>query len=146
MTLRALATELGISASYLSDIEKGNRNPPSFDRLNQIAKLLQLDYWDHNRLLKLAGKNYVPHISVHELTHRICNGFNSHWGYVTDENGKPRFVKLWEDRGIDQTTPEFAKIFETYMDIIYSIPTVDAIEAEYTDYHPTVKERDFVNG
>ncbi|MFI3201613.1 MAG: helix-turn-helix transcriptional regulator, partial [Eubacteriales bacterium] len=43
MSLRGLAGELGIAPSYLSDIEKGKRNPPVGDLLNKFIEALKLD-------------------------------------------------------------------------------------------------------
>lgn len=142
ITLRGMARELGISAAYLSNIEKGKRNPPSVDRLNQISKVLSFDYWEEQTLRKLAGKNFVPHISARELCHRLCNGFNTRYGHVVDENGEPHFVDLWVDNGVDTTSPEFLKFFDIVVEIIESIPTVDAVETEYHDYNPNDYDMD----
>lgn len=40
-TLRGFASELGIAPAYLSDIEKGNRNPPE-KHLQKMIELLNL--------------------------------------------------------------------------------------------------------
>ena len=40
ITLRKMAEMLKMSAPYLSDIEKGRRNPPEMDKLDQIAQIL----------------------------------------------------------------------------------------------------------
>ena len=51
-----MATKLGVSAPYLSDIEKGRRNPPEMDKLDLIANLLHLSDDDKTIMLDLAGK------------------------------------------------------------------------------------------
>ncbi len=56
ITLRKMAEQLGVSAPYLSDIEKGRRNPPEIDKLNQIAQILILSVEDKTLMLDLAGK------------------------------------------------------------------------------------------
>lgn len=56
ITLRKMAEQLGVSAPYLSDIEKGRRNPPEIDKLNQIARILILSVEDKTLMLDLAGK------------------------------------------------------------------------------------------
>jgi len=56
ITLRGMATKLGVSAPYLSDIEKGRRNPPEMDKLDLIANLLHLSDDDKTIMLDLAGK------------------------------------------------------------------------------------------
>lgn len=52
-SLREFARLLGVSASYLSDIEKDRRTPPSEDRIIKMAELLKAD---SNELLALAEK------------------------------------------------------------------------------------------
>ena len=42
ITLRGMAEKLKMSAPYLSDIEKGRRNPPEMDKLQLIAQILGL--------------------------------------------------------------------------------------------------------
>ena len=56
ITLRGMAAKLGVSAPYLSDIEKGRRNPPEMDKLDLIANLLLLTDDDKTIMLDLAGK------------------------------------------------------------------------------------------
>ena len=54
-SLRALAAAMEISPPYLSDIEKGRRNPPDLAALEGIAKILQLSPEERNILLDYAG-------------------------------------------------------------------------------------------
>ncbi len=42
ITLRGMAETLKVSAPYLSDIEKGRRNPPEMDKLERMAQVLSL--------------------------------------------------------------------------------------------------------
>lgn len=56
ITLRKMAENLGMSAPYLSDIEKGRRNPPEIEKLEQIAQILLLSDEDKTTMLNLAGK------------------------------------------------------------------------------------------
>lgn len=56
ITLRGMATKLDVSPSYLSDIEKGRRNPPEMDKLDLIANILHLSDDDKTVMLDLAGK------------------------------------------------------------------------------------------
>lgn len=55
MSLRGLAGELGIAPSYLSDIEKGKRNPPVGDLLNRFIEALKLDGEMEWYLCELVG-------------------------------------------------------------------------------------------
>ncbi len=40
ISLRSLAEALGLSAPYVSDIERGNRNPPDREKLTRWANLI----------------------------------------------------------------------------------------------------------
>lgn len=61
ISLRSMADKLDIAAPYLSDIEKGRRNPPGIEMLNQMAKILGLTNDERDLLFDLAGeeKNQV---------------------------------------------------------------------------------------
>ena len=56
ITLRKMAEMLKMSAPYLNDIEKGRRNPPEMDKLDQIAQILLLSDEERTVMLDLAGK------------------------------------------------------------------------------------------
>ena len=56
ITLGTMAEMLKMSAPYLSDIEKGRRNPPEMDKLDQIAQILLLSDEERTVMLDLAGK------------------------------------------------------------------------------------------
>lgn len=56
ITLRGMASELGIAPAYLSDIEKGRRYPPDMDKLIQIAKILKLTEDEKHTMFDLAGE------------------------------------------------------------------------------------------
>ena len=60
ITLRKMAEMLKMSAPYLSDIEKGRRNPPEMDKLDQIAQILLLSDEERTVMLDLAGKMRNP--------------------------------------------------------------------------------------
>ena len=56
ITLRRMAELLGISAPYLTDIEKDRRNPPEMESLEQISKILNLSEDERAVMFDLAGK------------------------------------------------------------------------------------------
>lgn len=56
ITLRRMAEMLKMSAPYLSDIEKGRRNPPEMEKLELIAQTLLLSDEEKSIMLDLAGK------------------------------------------------------------------------------------------
>jgi len=56
ITLRGMAEMLGITPAYLSDIEKGRRNPPEKRLLEKMATELHLDDEEIDYLFDLAGR------------------------------------------------------------------------------------------
>lgn len=59
--LRRLANQIGIAPGYMSDIEKGRRNPP-MGRLERIAAALCMTREEKNKMYDLAGnaRNEIP--------------------------------------------------------------------------------------
>ena len=51
-----MAKQLGVSAPFLSDVEKDRRNPFDAGRLEKIASLLELDDKDRELMYNIAGK------------------------------------------------------------------------------------------
>ena len=56
MTLRKMAQLLGCSAPYLSDVEKGRRNPFEVGKQELAARVLCLTAEETSEMLDLAGK------------------------------------------------------------------------------------------
>jgi len=54
--LKDVAEAMGMTASYLSDIVKGRRNPPEMHILEKIAIVLQLNPEEKAEMLDLAGR------------------------------------------------------------------------------------------
>lgn len=55
--LKDIADAMGMTASYLSDIVKGRRNPPEIHILEKIAAVLQLTADEKEEMLDLAGRD-----------------------------------------------------------------------------------------
>ncbi|MCL6564075.1 MAG: helix-turn-helix domain-containing protein [Firmicutes bacterium] len=64
LSLHAVAASVGMSPSYLSRIERGERRPPAPEVLRRLAPVLQLDT---NVVLEAAG--YRDLTNVAELPH-----------------------------------------------------------------------------
>lgn len=56
ITLRKFADSIGFSAPFWSDVEKDRRNPPEIDKLQLIARTLNLSDEENAMMLDLAGK------------------------------------------------------------------------------------------
>ena len=54
--LKDIATAMGVTATYLSDIIKGRRNPPEKETLKKIAIALQLSPEERDHMYDLAGR------------------------------------------------------------------------------------------
>ena len=56
-TLRQMAEALKVSPAYYSDVEKGRRNPLSFDKLERFAELTVMTEEERQTMYDLAGKD-----------------------------------------------------------------------------------------
>ena len=56
LTLRALSERLGISITYLTDIEHDRRNPMDLNKLQELAEILELSPEEKNEMFDLAGQ------------------------------------------------------------------------------------------
>ena len=56
ITLRKMADMLGVSAPFLTDVEKDRRNPFDMEKLTQLARILNLSKEENALMLNLAGK------------------------------------------------------------------------------------------
>jgi transcriptional regulator with XRE-family HTH domain len=54
--LKDIAAAMGTTATYLSDIVKGRRNPPEMSMLLKIADVLRLTVEERNEMFDLAGR------------------------------------------------------------------------------------------
>lgn len=54
--LKDIAEAMGMTASYLSDIIKGRRNPPEMHIIEKIAAILNLSSDEKEEFLDLAGR------------------------------------------------------------------------------------------
>ena len=54
--LKDIAEAMGMTASYLSDIIKGRRNPPEMNIIEKIATILRLSPDEKEEMLDLAGR------------------------------------------------------------------------------------------
>lgn len=56
ITLRRMADMLSVSASFLSDVEKGHRNSLDMDKLVLLKQIFDLSDDEYQTMLNLAGK------------------------------------------------------------------------------------------
>lgn len=57
ITLRRMADQLDVSAPFLSDVEKGRRNPLDLDKMNQLADFLHMNSQERDTMYDLAGRD-----------------------------------------------------------------------------------------
>ena len=68
--LKDITTAMGTTATYLSDIIKGRRNPPEMNLLLKIAEVLQLTDEEKAEMFDLAGRERneaAPDLDIMEL-------------------------------------------------------------------------------
>ena len=57
-TLRELARQLGVSAPFLSDVEKNRSAPLTKDRLDKVAEILHLNTDEKTAMFDLVGRQH----------------------------------------------------------------------------------------
>lgn len=57
ISLRKMAELLDISPAYWSDIEKGRRNPPNINKIEEIAKILGLTPEETDYMIDIASED-----------------------------------------------------------------------------------------
>ena len=102
ISLRKMAELLDYSAAYWSEVEKGKKNPPSLDKLQQIAKILSLTDEETTQLYDLAMKkrDTIPpdipaYISENEI---IKVALRTARDLGADEEDWKRFINDLKDR------------------------------------------------
>ena len=60
---RELASKIGVSASYLNDIEKDKRTAPKLDIIKKISSILSIDNKKLNDLAGISKKTLAPDIN-----------------------------------------------------------------------------------
>lgn len=95
VSLRELAEKLGISAAYLSDIEKGNRKAP-LEHLEQLAVLLQVEENEMEFYFDLSGCTHSNWPEINE--------------YLAQNKSAREAVRLARDKGL--TEEEFLRFVD----------------------------------
>ena len=94
ITLRKMADMLGVSAPFLTDVEKDRRNPFDMEKLTQLAQILNLSKEENAQMLDLAGKkrNAVPeyimerdYVSAALRTARDLDAGEEEWNQFVEE-------------------------------------------------------------
>jgi transcriptional regulator with XRE-family HTH domain len=102
MTLRGMASELGIAPAYLSDIEKGRRYPPDMDKLKQMAEILKLTEDEKHTMFDLAGegKNAIaPDLPDYIMSSKKVRVALRKAREVATEEDWEEFVKKLDNKG-----------------------------------------------
>ena len=71
MKARTMAELMEISPAYLSSLENGSRQPPSYELLEKIAAILKFSTDERYLLFDLAGENKNPPEISKDLTEYI---------------------------------------------------------------------------
>lgn len=102
MTLRKLADSLGFSAPFLSDVEKGRRNPPDLAKLEQIAEILSLSTEDKQTMFDLAGEkreSVAPDLPEYIMSRRyVSAALRTARDLEASEEDWQRFIRELQER------------------------------------------------
>ena len=101
--LKDIAAAMGTTATYLSDIIKGRRNPPDMKLLEKIATVLNLNSEEKEEMFDLAGRERdeaapdlpeyimdkeIPHVRVALRRANDKNLGDDFWKKVVDDIDK----------------------------------------------------------
>lgn len=100
LTLRDVATQLGYSASFWSDVENQRRNPPDLDRLNKIVEILLLSEEETEIMYDLAGK--AENITPPDLT-----------PYILETQSVRRALRKAKEKASDADWDSFSHMLDT---------------------------------
>ena len=59
ISLRRMAEILEFSPAYWRDIEKGRRNPPKIDKLEELSRILELSQEEQDKMIDKIGRAHV---------------------------------------------------------------------------------------
>lgn len=97
ITLREMARKLGVSAPFLSDVEKGRAAPLTKERLEKVATILDLSPEEQNEMYTIVSKqknivapdvsDYVmrDYVSAALRTARDLNAGEAEWQRFVEE-------------------------------------------------------------
>ena len=80
VTLRELARQLGISAPFLSDVEKGRKPPLTAERLEKLAEVLHLTKEETDEMNILVGKQkgtIAPDLPEYIMNEYVSNALRT---------------------------------------------------------------------
>lgn len=89
MRMKEMADEMGWTSVYISDIERGRRNPPSPAKIGKIAEILGVD---SKKLLDLANKERMRVVLDLDEESPACMDFalmlSRSWEGMTDDEAE----------------------------------------------------------
>lgn len=101
ISLRKMADSLDLSPAYLSDIEKGRRNPPRIEILEKLSDLLGLSQGEFDNMVDMASeaRDEIPmdlpdYIKNNELA-KVALRKASRMTNLKDSNNVTK--KAWEE-------------------------------------------------
>lgn len=157
ITLKTLSATIGYSEAYISMVENGKKNNPSYEFLSNVAKGMAITDGDertkiHGKLLELAGYSEINYVdSFYELFsnstpslnlfNSVANGVefqkqldfpvNDLYFHLTDENNKKMYKSIILN---DNDRKYINSMIEMYLLRKYEIKKYDRDnEITYTD-------------
>lgn len=162
LTLGQLSKRIGYSDAYISMVENGKKNNPSYEFLSELAKGLNVN---HMKLMYLAGyvKEQEPNFSLIDKSVPSPNSFNiiddnmatrkkldfpinDFYFHLTDENNK----KMYKNIILDDNDREYVNsMIEIYLLHKYEIKKHDRdndiklTDEDFKEIENDIKNKDF---
>lgn len=85
-SMRAMADAVGVSTVYISDIERGRRNPPQGEKLSKMADFLDIDIKDLQELAAKERRRVELELSENDgIISDAALTLARRWDSITDE-------------------------------------------------------------
>jgi transcriptional regulator with XRE-family HTH domain len=86
--LKRIASELGFTSAYLSDIERGNRNPPAEDKLRLWAAVIGYDPDVFVHLAETDRSSVELSIDGNRIKGELASLLAWAWNTMTEQQGR----------------------------------------------------------
>lgn len=96
VTLRELARQIGVSAAFLSDVEKDRKPPLTAERLEKVISALHLSKEDADSLNIIAGKQkgtIAPDLPAYIMNDFVSNALRTAKDLDAGEEDWLQFIK-----------------------------------------------------
>ncbi len=102
ISMRNMAKQMGYSAPFWSDVEKGRANPPKYEKLKVLADLLELTKEDRIQMYDLAGQDrsaVAPDVDKYiSDNYFVISGLRQARDLGANENDWKKFIENLQEK------------------------------------------------